>query len=93
MSDKMREEFESWWVSQPHRKQPVRFHDGDYVSPSVHSAWGAWQASRASLVVELPEAAKGFKWMDNYQDGVCQGQSEMRISAIYAIHAAGVSTK
>lgn len=52
--EKMREEFEAWWVSRPHRKQPEKFQNGDYMAPAVLSAWEAWQASRAALVVELP---------------------------------------
>lgn len=52
--EKMRAEFEAWWVSRPHRKQPERFQNGDYMAPAVLSAWEAWQASRAALVVEMP---------------------------------------
>lgn len=42
-----REAFEAWWVSRPHRKVPSKYENGDYVAPSVHSAWEVWQA-RAS---------------------------------------------
>lgn len=52
--DAERAAFEAWWVSRPHRNQPEKFANGDYCAPSVHSAWGAWQA-RASLPVGVPD--------------------------------------
>lgn len=46
MSEKMREEFESWTMQ-------YGFDDGEHM-------WQAWQASRAALRVELPENCKGM---------------------------------
>ena len=59
MSEKMREEFEGWvksfigesWLT----KDKLR--DGEYSDDGTQFMWDAWQASRASLVVELPEKA------------------------------------
>lgn len=42
MSEKMREEFDEWTMQ-------YGFDDGEHM-------WQAWQASRAALVVELPDA-------------------------------------
>lgn len=51
MSDKMREDFEVWVVSMG---GDIRL-NGEYVSNVTECAWGAWQASRAALVVDLPD--------------------------------------
>ena len=53
MSEKMREEFELWADS---LQLPIDKHDGDYVHSGVNRRWQAWQASRAALVVELPDS-------------------------------------
>ena len=58
MSEKMREEFEGWvksfigesWLT----KDKLR--DGEYSDDGTQFMWDAWQASRASLVVELPDS-------------------------------------
>lgn len=44
MSDKMREEFEAWWISANPRLTDLPKEQAYYI----------WQASRAALVVELP---------------------------------------
>ena len=54
MSEKMREEFESWAIS----CHMCTYLDGvEYRHQSTEWAWMAWQASRAALVVEFPEKA------------------------------------
>lgn len=48
MISKMREEFESWWYASKYCQ---------VVNPSANAeqtAWDSWQASRASIEVELP---------------------------------------
>ena len=53
MSGKMREEFESWAIS----CHMCTYLDGvEYRHQSTEWAWMAWQASRAALVVELPDS-------------------------------------
>lgn len=59
--DKMREEFERWAVGAGYwTKMVVDESDGCsvaiYANGQTRSAWQAWQASRKSLVVELPNA-------------------------------------
>ena len=49
MCEKMREEFDAWTIK-------YGFDDGEHM-------WQAWQASRAALVVELPEL-KSFNASD-----------------------------
>ena len=57
MSEKMREEFESWAIS----CHMCTYLDGvEYRHQSTEWAWMAWQASRAALVVELPSNCKGM---------------------------------
>lgn len=56
--DKMREDFEAAYseAAQDGGWTPdYRLHkNGDYMQPAVYWAFWAWQASRATLVVELP---------------------------------------
>lgn len=57
MSEKTREEFESWAIS----CHMCTYLDGvEYRHQSTEWAWMAWQASRAALVVELPANCKGM---------------------------------
>ena len=52
MSEKIREAFELWAIS----CHMCTYLDGvEYRHQSTEWAWMAWQASRAALVVELPE--------------------------------------
>ncbi|UNE41970.1 hypothetical protein IHE77_13850 [Serratia ureilytica] len=51
--DKLREEFEQWW----NNKMAMCFYSQPKSQKETiyHASWLAWQASRASIVVELPE--------------------------------------
>ena len=53
MIDNMREEFEVW-ASQFFKMDVESW--GEYVDSETHWAWLSWQASRAALVVELPDS-------------------------------------
>ena len=55
---KMREEFESWAMSDM-GYMCVRV-GGGYKDDYMNTAWLAWKASRAVLCVELPENCKGM---------------------------------
>lgn len=63
--DKMREEFETWAVNFKGAFNLPLFvmkdSDGVYTDGMARIAWLAWQASRAALVVELPQVS----WADN----------------------------
>lgn len=56
--EKMREEFESWAMSDM-GYMCVRV-GGGYKDDYMNTAWLAWKASRAALCVELPENCKGM---------------------------------
>ena len=77
MSEKMRDGFESWCLANGYTLRPAETNcgiiiDGDYGHPTVQIAWQAWQASRAALVVELPQkpyCAQGMAYPD-YSDAL-----------------------
>lgn len=60
-NEKMREEFEAWALARfinsetmnPLLRDPEE--SDEYLYTMVNMAWVAWQASRAALVIELPE--------------------------------------
>ena len=60
MSDKMREEFEAWAKENYFDTDKIlsftgkSLDEGRYDNSSTQTAWQAWQASRAALVVKLP---------------------------------------
>lgn len=87
MSDKMREEFESWAIS----CHTCTYLDGvEYRHQSTEWAWMAWQASRAALVVELPSFENGS--IRGYS-GDCD-EANMAVDAIAeSLSEAGVSYK
>lgn len=66
MSEKIRREFEEWFYEYSLPCEGDWFKRdscGDYDYPSTHDAWMGWQASRAALVVDLPEL-KSFNASD-----------------------------
>lgn len=86
MSDLMREEFEAWWSSTPILGENKRT-----------IAEKAWQASRETMVIELPkepgcpedpEEAIDDSHMDAYHSAI-----RMRNACRDSIHEAGVKTK
>ncbi|HFQ8053057.1 TPA: hypothetical protein ACHTCR_004934 [Pseudomonas putida] len=59
-TNKMREQFEAAYLAESTRRNGrtypsvlTRGDDGNYVIPSVQSAWWAWRASRDSVVVVI----------------------------------------
>ena len=58
MNDKkMREEFEAWAATHYLLKECVtELEDDEYCDPEMQYGWESWQASRESLVIELPES-------------------------------------
>lgn len=55
----MREEFETWFRKNhywaPESDPLVKDEAGEYYMLSTFGKWRAWQASRAALVIELPD--------------------------------------
>ena len=67
-NEKMREEFEAWCSSHGYTLRPAENNcgiiiDGQYGNQRVQIAWDAWQASRATLCVNLPK-----QWFDDDLD-------------------------
>ncbi|HIE0705130.1 TPA: hypothetical protein ACXJM1_001188 [Serratia marcescens] len=53
--DKLREEFEEKLSHDYGDDALLKNSDGDYVDWLTADLWGYWQASRSSIVVELPD--------------------------------------
>lgn len=53
--DKLREEFEKWWQQEDYDKQLINIHHV-MANRIKKGMFTAWQASRASIVVDVPEA-------------------------------------
>ena len=62
--DNLREEFEQWW----NNKMAMCFYSQPKSQKETiyHASWLAWQASRARIVVELPEM-EDFELLDGYK--------------------------
>ena len=82
MSDKMREEFESWFYASKYAQVATP------TESAKQAAWDGWKASRESLVIELPDPEEP----NEYASGDCAacGWNNMRDEAIAAIEAAGL---
>ena len=65
MSEQIRDGFESWCKTLGFN---IDKFDGDYIISSTDWAWKIWQASRAAMVVELPDGYKD-RYLDKYQEG------------------------
>lgn len=74
-----RKEFEAWWQA-AYEKSYDKSKVNSLITKPV--AWTAWQASRESLVVELPETHAHLIWIqagrgpDDYWDDVEISRSE-----------------
>ncbi|HDS1811558.1 TPA: hypothetical protein QEM79_002297 [Pseudomonas putida] len=86
-TNKMREQFEAAYAAKSTARNGrfypgvlTRGDDGDYVIPSVQSAWWAWQASREAVVVELPK----------FEDYPASMERDMRESLRSSIEAQGM---
>lgn len=111
MTDKMRDDFEAWALTHfinSETMNPLERDDGDqgeYRFSRVNMAWIAWQASRESLVIELPQIVGYEAGFDSIRDNEFAGQSSVffdadevfelsrRIEVIEAIEAAGLKVK
>lgn len=74
--DKMREEFESWAMSDM-GYMCVRV-GGGYKDDYMNTAWLSWQASRAALCVQMPRCCN-------------EEQDSYRLNIIDSLDDAGVS--
>ncbi|MGL6191378.1 MAG: hypothetical protein ACRC2L_14885 [Serratia nevei] len=63
--DKLREEFEQWFKFHSDEEECTNLLQmnnagTNYLHPHTDLAWIAWQASRASIVVELPDLERYY---------------------------------
>ena len=62
--DKMREEFEKYWIDRCSKKGVecvlVRLINGEYCNISAFYAYEGWKASRESLALEFPDLNSQF---------------------------------
>lgn len=81
MSDLNREQFEEWFDESGFKK-------------FKETAWGAWQASRECLVIELPDRFDEH-YQDYYEDvdGGCFNEGRYINDVYSALTAAGVKYK
>lgn len=89
--NKMREQFEVWAHEKEFCLDCKFFEDGNnYEDPDTRLAFEIWQASRAALVVTLPEPLQ-------QRAGATMGESMTSIATLNAcrdaIKAAGIRTK
>ncbi|WP_193160276.1 hypothetical protein [Serratia ureilytica] len=78
--DKLREEFEQWWQQEDYDNQLSNI-QGVMFNRIKRGMFAAWQASRASIVVELPNGlttreALDLGYMGDYASGVDDGIEE-----------------
>ncbi|MEX9293798.1 hypothetical protein AB7Z57_18775 [Providencia alcalifaciens] len=70
--DKSRQQFEYWYFNNHSHEQKYPLHKvegGKYFYDGTRKAWIAWQASRDSLEIELPDASDSDSGCPNYHDG------------------------
>ena len=115
--EKMREEFEAAFVEEMVSRcgegirSSVRLFfvekepDGAYSNPIAHAGWWAWQASRAALVIELPQVVAYEAGYDSHRENEYASQSgelfdadevfalNRSIEVREAIEAAGVKVR
>lgn len=90
MTDKSRRQFEEWYFNNHSHEQKYPLHKdevGEYFYDGTRKAWIAWQASRESLEVELPEEVSHPD--DYYQDGYNKAIEDV----IYLLISNGVKVK
>lgn len=101
-TDKMRDDFEAWLMTEERFTDPVErsdleLFDGEYGYENMQLMWIAWQASRAALCVDLPavEAWLNDGRLDREPDEDAGERMGFvpRIDVRRAIEAAGVRVK
>ncbi len=68
MTDKMREQFETWAATKGIGMHLARSESGLYVSRVTQNYFDCWQASRAAVVVELPQVVAFEAGYDSIRD-------------------------
>ncbi|HGE8458755.1 TPA: hypothetical protein ACGD77_002963 [Serratia marcescens] len=90
--DKLREEFERWW----NNKMAMCFYSQPKSQKETiyHASWLAWQASRASIVVDIPNELRTETIVDKkVQQAFVNGLLLGRKECSDAIRSIGLSIK
>ncbi|MCG5374439.1 hypothetical protein L7815_010885 [Serratia marcescens] len=90
--DKLREEFEQWW----NNKMAMCFYSQPKSQKETiyHASWLAWQASRASIVVDIPNDLRIETIVDKkVQQAFVNGHLLGRKGCSDAIRSIGLSIK
>lgn len=90
--DKLREEFEQWW----NNKMAMCFYSQPKSQKETiyHASWLAWQASRASIVVDIPNELRIETIVDKkVQQAFVNGHLLGRKECSDAIRSIGLSIK
>ncbi|GAB3484280.1 hypothetical protein [Azotobacter salinestris] len=83
--DKVRAEFEAWWIDSKHDGEP------DFIKRAM---WAGWQASRAAMVVELPPCPQPeLEGAEEEDMEAFYALSGLHHAFRAAIEAAGIRTK
>lgn len=72
-NDNMREEFEAWASSPEFGLRAGHFvkgDDGEYVNYPTQCYWQVWQASRESLVIDLPKVIGSLMYSSDVYEAV-----------------------
>lgn len=86
--DKQREDFEKWW-----HKECCHLEGSDEASFVRYVSWEAWKASRAAIVVELPEKDDLSLAGDESTKFVIKFRNSAIDECTDSIRAAGLSIK
>ena len=83
-NEKVREEFEAWCISVGWSVQRCNMDENTYTWGMVSGAWKAWQASRATLCVELPSKIndQSDKWSNGYDFGIDDAQDALEAAEV-----------
>ncbi|MBI8355626.1 hypothetical protein JEY77_29225 [Pseudomonas aeruginosa] len=93
----MREEFEAWirtQVPEPSHATALAYSAGNdlYLNPHIQGRYEGWKASRAALMVELPEQRIGALSVDG-QPRYVDGWNDYRDRVTEALQQAGIEVK
>lgn len=101
MNDKVREQFQAWYLAEmlemfgEDARSQIELNlawsrdDGSYADPMLRLGLMAWQASRETLVVERPEKCEFAEPGGDYEKGYRQGVRSM----VDRIEAQGLKVK
>lgn len=90
--DNVREEFEAWCEVNL-LPIPLDRNGNKLYSIDIQSAWGAWQASRAALCVELPKEETTGRFDNDSETGYVNGYNSALSDVKEHLRFHGVSHK